>query len=61
MKAKRADFELVLPARDPEAGLVLVSLGNAKLMVRRGQVQLGEEPGAVCLVNQLVYVWKRLH
>ena len=51
MKAKQPHPKFVLPTRNPTAGLVLISLGDQKLVVGRLKVELGEELGATTLVE----------
>ena len=41
VKAKHPHQKFVLPARNPKAGLVLISFGDQKLMVGRLKVKLG--------------------
>ena len=60
VQPERANLELVLPARHPEAGLPAILLANEELMVGRLEVELGEELGSTALVNELVDVRQRL-
>ena len=61
MEAKRTNAELVLAARHPERGFVLVLGADAKLVVGAGQVKLREKASPASLVDQLINMRQRFH
>ena len=61
LEAERAYAEFVLPPWYPKGGLVYVGLTYPELVVRTGEVELGEPRCSPCFVDQLFDVGKRLY
>jgi len=61
VEAERTNAKLVLAARHPERGFVLVFDADAKLVVGAGQVKLREIACPTSLVDQLINMRERFH